>query len=131
MESDTTYLELRQSWLVTSIDGESSVTEGSITLTRDPQGGGWLLEVTSGDEDHPAGGGSGEGGDHVQKLLEDEYADLVRQALGGHLVGLVDHVGRQPPGRPPVGQARARAAAWTRTSSHASGLRPELEYSAR
>lgn len=94
MESDTTYLELRQSWLVTSIDGESSVTEGSITLTRDPQGGGWLLEVTSGDEDHPAGGGEGEGWDHVQMPLEDEYADLVRQALGGHLVGLVDHVGR-------------------------------------
>lgn len=78
-EQETLWLSL--SWPVSTIDGEPSLTKGSLTISNQP-GGGHLLCVTSGDECHPDGV-------EVQFPLSAEHGELVRRALAGEVIGEV------------------------------------------
>lgn len=90
---DDPYLEIRQSWLVTTLTGEPFVTEGTLTVSKCDDGS-WLLEVSSGDENHPAQGRGGDGWESVQMPLKEEYAALLIRALEGERVGEITDRGR-------------------------------------
>ena len=79
---DPDLLILRQTWPVSTIDGEPSLTEGTLVIGHQ-EGGGVLLQATSGDEHHPDNL-------EVQFPLSAAQVELVVRALGGERVGEVD-----------------------------------------
>lgn len=81
MDHDET-LRLSLSWPVSTIDGKPSLTRGSLTVSRQP-GGGYLLYVTSGDENFPDG-------DEIQFPLSEQHANLLKGALSGHVLGEIE-----------------------------------------
>ncbi|MGJ9424822.1 hypothetical protein ACHABX_03140 [Nesterenkonia halotolerans] len=78
---DEELIRLALTWPVSTIDGEPSLTRGSLVINRD-LGGGFLLSVTAGDEDFPDG-------DEIQFPLSAEHALLVQRALSGEILGEV------------------------------------------
>lgn len=72
-------IRLELSWPVSTVDGEPSLTSGSLQVAREP-GGDFLLCVSAGDENFP-------NGDEIQFLLSAAHAQLVRRALAGETVG--------------------------------------------
>lgn len=75
-------IRLVLSWPVSTLDGEPSLTRGSLVIAREP-GGGFLLAVSAGDENFPEG-------DEVQFPLSAAHALLVQRALGGETIGDVE-----------------------------------------
>lgn len=66
-------LVLSETWPVSTLSGEPSLTSGTLIVLREP-GGGFLLSVSSGDENHPDN-------IEVQFPLTASDAARVRQAL--------------------------------------------------
>jgi hypothetical protein len=75
-------LRLTLTWPVSTIDGEPSLTRGSLEVIREP-GGDFLLSVSAGDENFPDG-------DEIQFPLSAAHARLVQRALAGESVGDVE-----------------------------------------
>ncbi|WP_430648095.1 hypothetical protein [Agromyces sp. GXS1127] len=67
---------------MSTIDGEPSLTRGSLVILREP-GGDFLLSVSAGDENFPDG-------EEVQFPLSAAHARLVQRALAGELVGEIE-----------------------------------------
>jgi len=67
---------------VSTIDGEPSLTSGTLVVLREP-GGDFLLSVSAGDESFPAG-------DEIQFPLSAEHARLVQRALAGEQLGDIE-----------------------------------------
>lgn len=75
-------IRLTLTWPVSTIDGEPSLTSGSLEIVREP-GGDFLLCVSAGDENFPDG-------DEIQFPLSAVHAELVRRALAGESVGDIE-----------------------------------------
>lgn len=72
-------IRLTLTWPVSTLDGEPSLTRGSLVIFREP-GGDFLLSVSAGDERFPDG-------EEVQFPLSTAHAELVQRALAGEPVG--------------------------------------------
>ena len=76
-------LRLYRTWPVSTIDGNPSLTTGTLEVYEDASAGGFTLQISQGDENFP---------DHtmVQFPLSAENVELLRRALSGEVVGEVD-----------------------------------------
>jgi len=72
-------LRLPQSWPVSTIDGEPSLTRGTLEVVTQ-RGGGLVLVISAGDEMWPDNS-------EIQFPLSEAQAALVARALGGEQVG--------------------------------------------
>jgi hypothetical protein len=72
-------IRIALTWPVSTIGGEPSLTSGSLTLSRYPDGD-FLLSVNAGDENFPEG-------EEVQFPLSTVNARLLQRALAGDQVG--------------------------------------------
>ena len=72
-------VRLTQLWPVSTIDGEPSLTRGTLTVASE-SGGGVLLVVSCGDESFPDNL-------EVQFPLSSTQSALVARALGGEHIG--------------------------------------------
>jgi hypothetical protein len=72
-------LRLSQSWPVSTIDGEPSLTRGTLEVVTQ-RGGGLLLVISAGDEVWPDNS-------EIQFPLSTAQAALVARALGGEQLG--------------------------------------------
>lgn len=79
MSMDEELVRLTLTWPVSTIDGEPSLTRGSLVISRE-SGGGFLLSVSAGDENFPDV-------DEVQFPLSQVHAQLVQRALTGEVLG--------------------------------------------
>lgn len=79
---DNELLRLSQSWPVSTIDGEPSLTRGTLEVVTQ-RGGGLLLIVSAGDEMWPDNS-------EIQCPLSEAQAALVARALFGEQVGELD-----------------------------------------
>ncbi|OAN41101.1 MULTISPECIES: hypothetical protein [Microbacterium] len=76
---DNDNLRITLTWPVSTIDGEPSLTSGSLTITQYPSGD-FLLMVSAGDEHFPDGA-------EIQFPVSAEHAQLVKRALSGEHIG--------------------------------------------
>lgn len=79
---DDERLRITLAWPVSTIDGEPSLTSGSLTLTQYPSGD-FLLVVSAGDEHFPEG-------DEIQFPLSVAHAQLLTRALSGEQLGDIE-----------------------------------------